>query len=70
MQKYVETLDELKMKNASPAEEAPKQWESFDLLSSTPSTSTTTAAKASTTTAAAAVETASNHIPRFDWELF
>ncbi|KMZ62832.1 BAG family molecular chaperone regulator 1 [Zostera marina] len=70
VQKYVETLDELKMKNASPAEEAPKQWESFDLLSSTPSTSTTTAAKASTTTAAAAVETASNHIPRFDWELF
>jgi hypothetical protein len=46
-----------------------QSWESFDLLSSVPSTSsaavTTTMAAATTTSPAGA-----SPIPRFDWELF
>ncbi|XP_015696516.2 BAG family molecular chaperone regulator 3 [Oryza brachyantha] len=50
---------------ASPAPAPPTaSWESFDLLSSTPSTSSSTV----TTTMAAATTT--SPIPRFDWELF
>jgi hypothetical protein len=111
VQKYVETLDAIRAKNAaapkakakangdmnghakarapqlpprpppvsqrrnfqqpSPAPAPPTQgWESFDLLSSVPSTSsatvTTTMAAATTTTSPAGV----SPIPRFDWELF
>jgi hypothetical protein len=111
VQKYVETLDAIRAKNAASAPKAngnmnghakpraphlpprpppvsqrrnfqqqpspapgavapPTQsWESFDLLSSVPSTSsaavTTTMAAATTTSPAGA-----SPIPRFDWELF
>ncbi|CAN6167721.1 unnamed protein product [Urochloa humidicola] len=56
--------------NKEPAPAPPTQrWETFDLLSSAPSTSsaavTTTMAAATTTSPAAA-----SPIPRFDWELF
>uniref|UniRef100_A0A0D9XFU0 Ubiquitin-like domain-containing protein n=1 Tax=Leersia perrieri TaxID=77586 RepID=A0A0D9XFU0_9ORYZ len=107
VQKYVESLDAIRAKNASPAHKAngnggkPRDrrrrrqfqappstaaaaaaatttktaaspalapptanWESFDLLSSMPSTSSSTV----TTTMAAATTT--SPIPRFDWELF
>jgi hypothetical protein len=108
VQKYVETLDVIRAKNAAAA--APKadrslhlpprpppvsqrrqfnkqqpapatgkaaavaptaSWETFDLLSSMPSTSSATA----TTTMAAATTTTktapnTSPIPRFDWELF
>lgn len=116
MQKYVETLDVIRAKNAAapkqangngaaanvnghaksraaqhlpprpppvsqrrnfqqppPAAAAPptQRWETFDLLSSAPSTSsaavTTTMAAATTTSPAAAT---TSPIPRFDWELF
>ncbi|KAL5201386.1 hypothetical protein ABZP36_035740 [Zizania latifolia] len=103
VQKYVESLDAIRAKNAAahrangngkaraphlpprpppvsqrrqfqapappPAAPAPPppptaKWESFDLLSSMPSTSSSTV----TTTMAAATTT--SPIPRFDWELF
>ncbi|KAF8759486.1 hypothetical protein HU200_010536 [Digitaria exilis] len=105
VQKYVETLDVIRAKNAAapkangngngaanhlpprpppvsqrrnfqqppPAAAAPptQRWETFDLLSSVPSTSsaavTTTMAAATTTSPAAAT---TSPIPRFDWELF
>ncbi|CAL5063276.1 unnamed protein product [Urochloa decumbens] len=109
VQKYVETLDAIRAKNAAapraaangnanghakgraqhlpprpppvsqrrnfnkepaPAAAAPptQRWETFDLLSSAPSTSSA----AVTTTMAAATTTspAASPIPRFDWELF
>ncbi|XP_062194001.1 BAG family molecular chaperone regulator 1-like [Phragmites australis] len=56
----------------APAAAPPTQsWETFDLLSSVPSTSSatvTTMAAATTTSPAAAAAT--SPIPRFDWELF
>jgi hypothetical protein len=101
VQKYVETLDAIRAKNAAaaakanghankaraphlpppvsqrrqfaqPAAPAPAptaSWETFDLLSSVPSTSssTVTTMAAATTTSPAA---ATNPIPRFNWELF
>jgi hypothetical protein len=103
VQKYVETLDAIRAKNAAaakanghadkaraphlpprpppvsqrrqlaqPAVPAPAptaSWETFDLLSSVPSTSssTVTTMAAATTTSPAA---ATNPIPRFNWELF
>ncbi|CAN6211522.1 unnamed protein product [Urochloa humidicola] len=59
--------------NKEPAPAPPTQrWETFDLLSSAPSTSsaavTTTMAAATTTTSPPAA--APSPIPRFDWELF
>ncbi|KAL6655200.1 hypothetical protein ACP70R_006026 [Stipagrostis hirtigluma subsp. patula] len=112
VQKYVESLDAIRAKNAAAAAKAngnvnghakarapnlpPRpppvsqrrnfqqhppaaakappptaSWESFDLLSSVPSTSSatvTTMAAATTTSPAAAAAT--SPIPRFDWELF
>uniref|UniRef100_A0A0A9AP34 Ubiquitin-like domain-containing protein n=1 Tax=Arundo donax TaxID=35708 RepID=A0A0A9AP34_ARUDO len=49
-----------------------QSWETFDLLSSVPSTSsaTVTTMAAATTTSSAAAAAATSPIPRFDWELF
>ncbi|WVZ65612.1 hypothetical protein U9M48_014944 [Paspalum notatum var. saurae] len=118
VQKYVETLDAIRAKNAAapkakangsananghakaraqqhhlpprpppvsqrrnfqhsspaPAAAPPTQsWESFDLLSSVPSTSSaavTTTMAAATTTTTTTSPAAASPIPRFDWELF